>query len=226
MLTTTPADMATFTNNDTRVSQSKTTNTSWSSAATSSAMPCVLNSLHELRTGVGDRCGVGYSLLSPIQNLLSPWPIPRLPRWVDRVNEPLTKGELDAVRLCAKRGRPWGDESWVESIVNRLNWKPQCALGDVQNSYTQPESMKKRPDPFEFLVDDKVRFFDAWLDEYIPHAKDVVWGHSTLRGGSHLLQQGLCPHRSVPTGPARWPWDSLAGMGSLAVHNCAPGVGS
>ena len=57
----------------------------------------------------------------PNPKLLSPWPIPRLPHWVARVNEPLTKGELDAVRLCAKRGRPWGDESWVESIVNRLN---------------------------------------------------------------------------------------------------------
>ncbi len=24
-------------------------------------------------------------------------------------------------RACARRGRPWGDESWVESIANRLN---------------------------------------------------------------------------------------------------------
>ena len=49
----------------------------------------------------------------PSPKLLSPWPIPRLPRWVERVNEPLTKSELDAVRLCAKRGRPLGDETWV-----------------------------------------------------------------------------------------------------------------
>ena len=53
--------------------------------------------------------------------LLSPWPLPRLPNWVERVNEPLAKQELDAVRLAAHRGRPLGDEAWVESIARRLN---------------------------------------------------------------------------------------------------------
>jgi putative transposase len=57
----------------------------------------------------------------PEPKLLSPWPLPRLPRWVARVNEPLTKNELKAVRLCANRGRPLGDEGWVESTARRLN---------------------------------------------------------------------------------------------------------
>ncbi|QDS92458.1 Transposase IS200 like protein [Roseimaritima multifibrata] len=52
--------------------------------------------------------------------LLSPWPISRLPNWVDRVNEPLTQSELDAVRLSAQRGRPLGDEGWVNTIARRL----------------------------------------------------------------------------------------------------------
>ena len=59
----------------------------------------------------------------PDSRLLSPWPIPRLPKWVQRVNEPLTQAELDAVRVCTQRGRPLGDEGdedWVESIVRRL----------------------------------------------------------------------------------------------------------
>lgn len=34
----------------------------------------------------------------PDPKLLSPWPVPRLPNWVDRVNEALAKRELDAVR--------------------------------------------------------------------------------------------------------------------------------
>ena len=34
----------------------------------------------------------------PKPTLLSPWPTPRLSNWVERVNEPLTKSELDAVR--------------------------------------------------------------------------------------------------------------------------------
>jgi len=52
----------------------------------------------------------------PDPKLMSPWPLPRLPKWVERVNDPLTKKELDAVRLSAQRGRPLGDLSgWNQS---------------------------------------------------------------------------------------------------------------
>ena len=57
----------------------------------------------------------------PEPRLLSPWPLSRLPGWVDRVNAPLSKQELEAVRLSAHRGRPLGDEGWVESTARRLN---------------------------------------------------------------------------------------------------------
>ena len=57
----------------------------------------------------------------PEAKLLSPWPIPRLPNWVDRVNEPLTDHEFKSIRNCAQRGAPLGDEGWVESIARRLD---------------------------------------------------------------------------------------------------------
>jgi putative transposase len=57
----------------------------------------------------------------PEPKLLSLWPLPRLPKWVARVNEPLTANELKAVRLSANRGRPLGDEGWIESTARRLN---------------------------------------------------------------------------------------------------------
>ncbi|MFM8327520.1 MAG: hypothetical protein ACKN9U_21885, partial [Pirellulaceae bacterium] len=59
----------------------------------------------------------------PEQNplLLSPWLISRLPGWVDRVNTPWSESELAAVRLSAQRGKPLGDDDWVESIARRLN---------------------------------------------------------------------------------------------------------
>ncbi len=44
----------------------------------------------------------------------------QLHHWVDRANEPLTKHELDAVRLSARRGRPLGDDGWVEAIARRF----------------------------------------------------------------------------------------------------------
>ena len=40
----------------------------------------------------------------PEPKLLSPWPIPRLPDGVRRVNAPLTDAELVAVRQCVQRG--------------------------------------------------------------------------------------------------------------------------
>jgi putative transposase len=57
----------------------------------------------------------------PDPKLLSPWPISRLPKWVERVNEPLTEQELNAVRLSAQRGRPLGEDEWVTSTAQRLH---------------------------------------------------------------------------------------------------------
>jgi putative transposase len=57
----------------------------------------------------------------PDPKLLSAWPIPRLPNWVERVNEPLTGKELEAVRLCSRRGRPFGEADWVTETANRLD---------------------------------------------------------------------------------------------------------
>jgi putative transposase len=56
----------------------------------------------------------------PFPTLLSPWPIPRRPNWLDRVNEPLTDKELAAIRRCVQRGSPLGDATWIESIARRL----------------------------------------------------------------------------------------------------------
>jgi len=70
------------------------------------------------------RCGSLWRWLQrpePDPKLLSPWPIPRLPNWVERVNEVLSDQELKAVRRCAQRGAPLGDESWIQSLSRRLN---------------------------------------------------------------------------------------------------------
>lgn len=56
----------------------------------------------------------------PDPRLLSAWPLARLPNWVNRVNEPLTEKELEAVRWSIKRGSPLGNETWVESVARRF----------------------------------------------------------------------------------------------------------
>ena len=53
--------------------------------------------------------------------LLGNWPIARLPNWVRRVNEAFSEQELEAIRVCAQRGRPLGDKRWTASIARRLN---------------------------------------------------------------------------------------------------------
>ena len=56
----------------------------------------------------------------PSPPLLSPWPIPRSPKWTEKVNESLTDRELAALRIAVQRGRPIGEQSWVESTAERL----------------------------------------------------------------------------------------------------------
>ena len=45
---------------------------------------------------------------------LCSWPLKRLPRWTARVNEPITKKEVDALQNCIKRGSPYGTKGWVK----------------------------------------------------------------------------------------------------------------
>jgi len=78
----------------------------------------------------------------PEPKLLSSWPIPRLPNWVERVNEPLGEKELEAVRRCAQRGSPLGEETWVESIARRLNL--ESTLRPRGRPRTRPDGKKPK----------------------------------------------------------------------------------
>lgn len=41
------------------------------------------------------------------------------PNWIQRVNEPLGEKELDAIRTCVNRGRPFGDEQWTDEVAEK-----------------------------------------------------------------------------------------------------------
>ena len=51
---------------------------------------------------------------------LCDWPIPQPVDWLNRVNQALTGAEIDALRSCAERGRPYGSAPWVEQTAQRL----------------------------------------------------------------------------------------------------------
>ncbi len=61
-------------------------------------------------------------LQGPKQSLwLADWPVKRPRHWVKWTNELQTEEELEVVRQCVQRGRPYGKESWVQRTTRRLN---------------------------------------------------------------------------------------------------------
>jgi putative transposase len=58
-----------------------------------------------------------------VKRLLSPWPFARPKNWITRVNAPLSGKELKRIQVSLERGRPWGDEKWVDGKVAELGLK-------------------------------------------------------------------------------------------------------
>lgn len=52
---------------------------------------------------------------------LTDWPVTRPRQWVKWTNELQTEEELKSLRQCAQRGRPFGNEIWVQRTTRRLN---------------------------------------------------------------------------------------------------------
>jgi putative transposase len=54
------------------------------------------------------------------QAFLAAWPIERPTRWTDWVNEVENEQELESLRQCIQRGRPFGQPEWQKVITKRL----------------------------------------------------------------------------------------------------------
>ena len=55
-----------------------------------------------------------------LKALLSDWPVDRPRNWVQAVNAAWTAKELDAVRTCIERNRPFGSRPWQEATASKL----------------------------------------------------------------------------------------------------------
>lgn len=53
--------------------------------------------------------------------LLSDWPVQRPRRWREMVNRPQNETELEALRRCVQRGRPYGDDRWVTRAAKQYD---------------------------------------------------------------------------------------------------------
>jgi len=84
---------------------------------------CSLNK-RQAACGVAESSGTASAPDAPIPpgaaELLDDWPVPEPPDWLERVNAADTAGELEALRRCVRRGRPYGDEEWVMRTAERL----------------------------------------------------------------------------------------------------------
>ncbi len=51
---------------------------------------------------------------------LAAWPLQRPRNWVEWVNGELNEEQLDTLRTCVQRGRPWGPPNWIRTTAARL----------------------------------------------------------------------------------------------------------
>jgi putative transposase len=71
------------------------------------------------------------------RGLLAPWPIPRPTDWLRRVNRAEGREVLEALRLCVRRGRPYGSEPW------RLRVTAQLGLGSTFRPHGRPRKPER-----------------------------------------------------------------------------------
>lgn len=67
-------------------------------------------------SSLAQRRGGGPTPVIPLDD--GPLPLPA--HWTDHVNAPQTAAELEQLRGCIRRGRPFGGERWVSRIAPRL----------------------------------------------------------------------------------------------------------
>lgn len=51
--------------------------------------------------------------------LLSDWPIPVPRDYLSFVNTPISESEQESIRYCVNRGKPFGSDSWNDTIINK-----------------------------------------------------------------------------------------------------------
>lgn len=51
---------------------------------------------------------------------LTEWPVARPGDWLARVNRAESRAELEKIRQCVARGRPYGREDWQKRVVRKL----------------------------------------------------------------------------------------------------------
>jgi len=79
-----------------------------------------------LRAGLVDRAelwpwsSLHFRSKDRLGRLLAQSPVPLFDDWKEWINQPQTAAELEGVRQCVQRGRPFGNEAWTRQTAQRL----------------------------------------------------------------------------------------------------------
>jgi putative transposase len=102
-----------------------------------------------LRAGLVDRAedwrwSSAADLKSPDgRQLVSDWPVPRPRDWLRYVNRGIPAEELASLRVCARRGRPYGDQGWVTSTATEYGL--ESTLRPRGHQPTGPDAVRACP---------------------------------------------------------------------------------
>ena len=69
-----------------------------------------------------------WSSAAPVREefpVLTPGPVPHLLDWLSYVNEPQTEAEVESLRECIRRRRPYGDELWTRKTARKMDLRPR-----------------------------------------------------------------------------------------------------
>ena len=127
-----------------RVSRSSRTGTSWAPAGTWSATrsgPNLVAAFGGL--AVGEPGGEGGRRAGGVAagESLDEWPVARPADWERWVDEAGSEAELDALRRCGRRGRPYGGEGWLAETAARLGLASSLRpVGRPPKTPTPPEA--------------------------------------------------------------------------------------
>jgi putative transposase len=82
------------------------------------------------------------------RQFLSEWPLRRPDDWVLYVNQPQSQAELDSIRRCIKKGKPFGKPAWQSTIAAQLGIDlPDRSRGRPPKNNSRPQFQKLTPVP-------------------------------------------------------------------------------
>jgi putative transposase len=81
---------------------------------------------------------------------LDPGPVPRPADWLEHVNQPQTEAEVERLRECLRRGRPFGHDAWMTDAAHRLGLEASLRpRGRPRKSPATPSSLFSEPEDDE-----------------------------------------------------------------------------